>query len=344
MKFLRTIMSGTLKALIGLSVLLLCLVGAEMYAGRDQFKVLDVPAPAKAPAQLKLLTYNVGLLEVRILGQEVFKPSDYLSERVKYLPYAIRSVNADIVSLQELYTAKHADYLLNILSDLYPYHYRADNTLLRIKNGLMILSKYPIHKQGLVKMTDGPEEERYFASKSIMAVEVILGPDFTVDIANIHPTGGGTELAQDHPDNITARDHQVLQVYQYLRPHEGGKFGSDYQIIMGDFNAGPEIARANYETLKEYGFRDAYAEYALTVNVPMKMTWDADNILNSEGAHSDSVSQRIDHIFLSKDLTNKVSISNAEVVFEEAVVPVEGARLVPVSDHYGVVVEMQFKK
>jgi endonuclease/exonuclease/phosphatase family metal-dependent hydrolase len=336
-------MSGTLKALIGLSVLLLCLVGVEMYTGRDRFEILEVSPPVETPKRLKLLTYNVGLLEVRILGQEVFKPSDYLSERFKYLPSAIRSVNADIVSLQELYTAKHADYLFDALSDLYPYHYRADNTLLRIKNGLMILSKYPIRKQGLVKMTDGPDEERYFASKSIMAVEVILGPDVSIDIANIHPTGGGTELAQDHPDNIAARDHQIIQAYHYLRPHDTGKFDSAYQIIMGDFNAGPEIAHTNYEALKKYGFRDAYAEFAFMKKTPMKVTWDADNILNSEGTHSDSISQRIDHVFLSKDLINKASILNAEVVFEEAVVPVEGGRLVPVSDHYGVVVEMQFK-
>ncbi|UTW56472.1 endonuclease/exonuclease/phosphatase family protein [Kordiimonas sp. SCSIO 12610] len=339
MNFLKAAVSYSIKALIILSALFVCIAIGEIYVGRDRSDAREITVPATNVKSLKILTYNVGLLEVKLLGFELFKPSDYLEERLQYLPDALKSTDADIIALQELYSDRQAEFVLDALSDIYPYHYHADNTLWRVQNGLMLLSKYPIRNTALIKMDDGPRDERYFASKSIMAAEVVLGPDLTVDIANIHPTGGGTELAQDHPSNITARGNQIQQTYDLLNEGEG-LFQSDYKIIMGDFNAGPEIAEENYKLLANYGYVDAYARFANTHDEPLKITWDANNILNRQGAHAGAISQRIDHIFLSPDMASNMSVTNAEVLYESCIVPVQGGDLVPVSDHYGVMVEL----
>ena len=53
-------------------------------------------------AQLRILTYNTGLYRVRVGGVTLIEPIRHAQARVAALADAIRSIDADVVALQEV--------------------------------------------------------------------------------------------------------------------------------------------------------------------------------------------------------------------------------------------------
>ena len=100
--------------------------------------------------KIKILTYNVGMLDIEICGFSLFSNPPYSKNRIAYMPGAIRNANADIVCLQECYLDTHANIICSSLEDLYPYHARKSSAnWLKLHNGMLILSKWKITFQNL---------------------------------------------------------------------------------------------------------------------------------------------------------------------------------------------------
>ena len=60
--------------------------------------------PRQDSRQLRILTYNVGLLRVKLLGVfEVWGNPPYSTERLPLIPDKLKSVDADIITLQGSY-------------------------------------------------------------------------------------------------------------------------------------------------------------------------------------------------------------------------------------------------
>jgi len=290
----------------------------------------------KMPKSIKIISFNVGLLDVSLFGFSLLKPTDYLEQRSEMIGASLLKQNADIIAIQELYKTSHAAKLLSDLNNVYPYYFRKSTSRLRIDNGLLILSKFPIKENAMTALKSGPWEESIFSSKSILSVQVMLDKKTLLNIVNIHPTSGGLFDTQDSDKNIEFRQIQIEQARKLVEAYDG-----TYSIILGDFNSGPEIAPSNYQFLSTHGYVDAYSIFCVENGLEPEITWDAKNTLNLQGTHPDSISQRIDHIFISHELVDAVKITNSEVIFKELLVEISSEEKVTLSDHYAIMVEFK---
>ena len=297
--------------------------------------------------KLVILTFNAGLLSINMFGYPLIVPTDYIEERLQYIPAALIAMNADVIALQEVYTKPHQDYLIAHLSEIYPHYVSKRNRSIGLPNGLMFFSKYPIVEWEYYQFDDaGPFDEKLIANKGTLTITVSLDDLGNLTLYNVHPTSGGMLNGQDDPDIETKRQNQIDEVLQLTKRTNKGM-----SVVLGDFNAGPQISNRNYESLFAHGFVDVYKRVCESRGECEKITWDAQNPLNISGTHSTSPSQRIDHIYVQESVLDSLEISDARIIFEEAIVPLptetveEGAEIpkVPLSDHYGLIVELQRK-
>ena len=304
---------------------------------KDYVDLIEIVDVDEMPKSIKIISFNVGLLDVNLLGYSIMKPADYIDDRANAISSALKSQDADIIAIQELYIERHAELLIDEMKGLYPYYYRKSTAMLRIDNGLLVFSRFPIREQRMSTLRSGPWDEAVFASKSIMSVQIAIDPTTNLNVVNMHPTSGGMLNAQDSEKITRVRQNQIEQAEEIVNGYDG-----DLNIIVGDFNAGPEIAPNNYEFLETKGYVDAYFSYCVEKGLEPEITWDANNILNEQGTHSDSISQRIDHVFLSQNLAKMTTVSHSEVIFKEPTVDIGAEQKVTLSDHYGITATLLF--
>ena len=70
---------------------------------------------------LSVLTFNTGLTEIRLFGAALYEDVPHVVPRAAHLAPALRSVDADIVLLQELVPQRVKKELAAELRDLYPH-------------------------------------------------------------------------------------------------------------------------------------------------------------------------------------------------------------------------------
>lgn len=276
----------------------------------------------------KLLTFNAGLFQLNFLGMPIIKPVHYIKSRLKILPKALIRNGSDVIGLQEVFKKKHQSFLIEKLKPFYPYWAFKNNKSFRINNGLMIFSKFPIIKfQFTPFINRGTIDERLLAIKGILETTIKF-QDIEVDLINLHPTSGGFLNTQDSSEVLATRENQILQATE-MANNSGNP-----AIIVGDLNAGPEIAKSNYNLFNKFNFTDTYQKYCIRKKTRPRFTWDAKNLLNKWGTHSDSISQRVDHIFFSKKMMELCSIDKVKLAFENACVKVKD-NTITLSDHFG---------
>ena len=113
-------------------------------------------------------------------------------------------------------------------------------------------------------------------------------------------------------------------------------------ILLGDFNAGPNVSQVNYDQIINDGFLDTFSLGCENTDLCKKVTWDPNNSLNAGGAFTDSPPQRIDHIFISSRSSTNIGIESSSIVFEELSVCV-GDENITISDHYGLRTKIRFQ-
>jgi hypothetical protein len=140
-------------------------------AEANSSQMVGVPKEIKS---IKLLTYNVGLLRIRVCGKEVFANPPFSKQRMPFLPDAILGAGADIIALQECYEEVHFQQLYKPLKSVYPHFaWRKSKTkLYQCSNGLVMLSKWPIKSFELEVLRSVSTLEKWMASKSNMNVVI----------------------------------------------------------------------------------------------------------------------------------------------------------------------------
>jgi endonuclease/exonuclease/phosphatase family metal-dependent hydrolase len=101
-------------------------------------------------------------------------------------------------------------------------------------------------------------------------------------------------------------------------------------IIVGDFNCGPNVSISNYNKFLEAGFISLDS----SIN-----TWDPKNPLNINGIHKNCKEQSIDHILINSSFSLKSKSSNTKLIFSEPIIETI-AQPVTLSDHYGLCFEI----
>jgi endonuclease/exonuclease/phosphatase family metal-dependent hydrolase len=304
------------------------------------------------PTPLKIMSYNAGLLRLRVFGKEVFSNPPLAQDRLPHVISAINALAPDIAALQEVYEPKHFAALKAGLADLMPHSVRHDTGgWIRFHNGLCFFSKYPIVSSKLHKHKHSSDVEKYMGTKSMLEVTVELPDGTQAMFINVHTTAGG-RVDPESPDSDGIRQSEIDEMLALCKTSSAAGVPG---VIIGDLNAGPEASLGNYQSIIDAGFRDIFAEAqkkgVMVEGKPM-ITWDPANLLNLAGPHAYCPGQRCDHLFLP---TGYLTVTKVEVVCTEAIVssklalpskanpkvmdPPKPVEVTP-SDHYGLWFEL----
>ena len=280
--------------------------------------------------RVRLLTFNAGLL--KMFGRSV--PTPYVPERLAHLPAEVRSLHADIVLLQEVYGEATRRGVVEALRDVYPY---ASVPYIRrrfgLANGLMTLSRFPTTSASTL-FRDAPVDEAWLDSKGLLTTTHALPNGEELHCVNLHTTAGGLF---SHPESGKIDFIRALQVEQVL---EHQRNLNSLVLIAGDLNAGPSVSDSNFRQILNAGFVSLHDFLHGEILEP---TWDPSNPLNIDGPHKHCPPQRIDHVFArKKDIEGaRVAPISSEICLKDAIVPAAAKQKVSLSDHYGLLTELE---
>ncbi len=294
--------------------------------------------PEGAEPVTTFLTLNTYLFDLRVLGLPLQRPAPYVRERLAALPDALRGVAADVVCLQEVFRHRHRALLQGSLADLYPYSAGVEARPLRFGTGLMVLSRFPIESSRSRLFRRRFLEERIIVYSGMLHCVLTVPGLGRCHVFDIHATAGGIGR---HPESTAAeacRGAQIDEIVSLAKAHS-----DDVAVVAGDLNAGPHASPANYRQMLDGGFVDRCRppNGGSPSSSPLDVTWDPQNPLVADGPEARLAPQRIDHVFARGRGPGACAVRSARVVFDEPSVRVGSDRRVPLSDHYGVLADVE---
>lgn len=195
-------------------------------------------ARAETGTPLKVLTYNLALLDVKIFGFIGYARSPLLDERVDELPDLVFSDDADVIFLQELWRPEDVTLFRNAAAQkgysffIGPRESYNDGvaTLIRdsVKDpaGAVAVDAFPYEAQVSSEYFPGPSIMR--GALLVTFVHKDLGP---IVAANSH--------MQAFPENWGKRSSQARQLGMELTKAVATLPAGSLAIVGGDFNSGP---------------------------------------------------------------------------------------------------------
>lgn len=282
---------------------------------------------------LKILTLNVGLLEIDLpLLRKItlIKGKDI---RMQALIHVLRQHAHDIILLQEIGTPAQ-QYIINELRDDFPYHVTHHARKLFSKN-LLILSKLPFTKTDFIPFTSQTHFESWGIQKGMLCASVRWNST-DYHFINTHLVASGTEQRDTSKSALRVRNNQINQIKKYINEtyHD-----NDHVIIGGDFNMGPHTSLENYHLMISE-LKDCMEH----IHEHERITWNPKNPLTRNRVIHDPEKQ-IDGFYMKhahydemKDniTVNRMFLDEVSFHHEEKTVSTM------ISDHYGV--ELIIKK
>lgn len=314
---------------------------------------------------LKVLSLNTWLLEVYgiNLATDINTRRALITRELLQSPY-------DIVSLQEVWDAKHVKFLARNLSKKFPYcvyhkpkiapqfgprsQLRSYQDEPSPGNGLVIFSKIPLQTGGpsLFGCKEPLDVLRFSKTTRIDEILVAKGAMHVIASKN----GRSFDFFTAHLGAITYdlktqtySQHQIdnaLEQTRQLVQFVNSKSRTDNLIFAGDLNQNPDIrdkVQTSRETTEQYSllanqelWNDVFMQ---TNNLQIKdlkeiSSYDTKNNPNAFGGHFSAYPpELIDYIFLKSQLGDLKPISS-QLVFKEAVRTNDQNSLF-LSDHYG---------
>ncbi len=283
-----------------------------------------------------ILTFNVGLLEVKVPGLRPVMFVPHVPQRRASLPGLLHSIDADVICLQEVFSNVDKESLVGALAERYPFVAGLSEDAGILGSGLLTLCRYPVQNPRFSRYRNQTVLERLFSPRGLLSCQIDLPDLGPCQLINIHTTAGGLTRHPEAPRTESLRRRQLEQTIRVA-----GENSDRISLIAGDLNAGPEASAVNYEQLARAGYIDCFAQRPGQDRGEMTITWDPENALNDKGPFVSSPPQRVDHVFVRKaDVGVQVLVRRACMEMTEPVVSVPGGRTVTPSDHYALVVEL----
>lgn len=260
------------------------------------------------------------------MGQSVYRPVDFIQERLAELILQLKKLNTDIICLQELFHSKFQKQIYSSLKSIYPFAagFAKTGFKLRLGNELLVLSKFPLNNGKLTRFKNATIEERFLTSKGMYKTNVEIPGMGKIQLITFHVTAGGLFK---HPESKKMEAIRSAQISQLLK-----SVSEDTPTILaGDLNASPVTSENNYYAFLQAGLIDAF-----THGQGEGITWDPENPLVALSNENHLPPQRIDHIFLNKAGIGKLLPVKSCVVLNTASVCLPDGKTVSVSDHYGI--------
>ncbi len=286
---------------------------------------------------VKLMTLNLGLLAWRACGRLGVSFAPHVEQRLAAAPEHLRRVSADVIALQEVYATSHRRFLQNALRDTHPYVCFSKTGQSILGSGLMVLSRYPVVQAEFLAWRGAPFLDNLVSEKGCLQVSVDIPGFGLLQLVNLHLSVGGTLRRSGKLDRNVRQLEEIEQVLAIAR-----SFGPIAPILLGDFNCSPAVNQEVYAQITDAGYLDTFAAVAPS-KAADAVTWDQTNLLNANGRHRTSPSQRIDHIFVHSSLGKSVVPTAGSIEFTKPVVTVGQSQSVTLSDHYGLSMRLALK-
>jgi len=195
----------------------------------------------------------------------------------------------------------------------------------------MVRSRHPIADAESVEFRSALVEERIAIRKGLLDCRIRFPDLGTVRVINFHLVAGGLAGHPEERRGETCRSGQIDELAARAGVQDGVPV-----VVLGDLNAGAQASPANYEQMLEAGFRDGIAE----AGGQGLVSWDPDNPLITGERNRSLPPQRMDHIFVRETGAQRLHAESAEVALSERILDFGAAPPLPLSDHYGVAVEI----
>ena len=275
---------------------------------------------------MRIITFNVGLLDAWIFGKKIFEFTPYTRERAEALPSALGVLDCDIFFIQEIYhqadIARLHSYLVRVLP--YSVHSKLPASRLRLGHGLAIYSKYPLREPMDTKFSRQLIDEGIVGPKGFVSAVLDVPQIGEIFVANAHTTAGGFF---EHPESSKTDNCRTKQIQQLALT---ASRRSMYSILAGDLNCGPNVSKGVFDSLLQLGFK---RPEDICCVPGLEPTWDPENPLNAKSPHRTSPPQRIDHVLFSDGLASRMDVTSVNRIFTEDI-EIAG-RTHTISDHYG---------
>lgn len=285
---------------------------------------------------LKIVTLNCGLLDLNIMGLNIFSNPPYSNKRIKYIPNELIKSNGDIIALQECFNINYAKFIINKVQKIYKYSSMFNTeTLTQFSNGLIILSKYPITEAKFKEYNLTNPIERIFSTKGYLTCTIDIPNIGLINFINVHTTSIGDPPEENN--NILTPNKLVLfnQLEEILSKV------TIKTIILGDFNCSNNNSTNNYNFLISNNLIDVLDIFNKYTDLNL-CTWKPNTLLTQNGPHSHYPSSCIDHIMINKYLFNFCKITNCKIIFDDNIVHINDNMYSTISDHFGIYVELKF--
>ena len=292
-----------------------------------------------AAEQIKILTFNVGLLKTPLYGDIV----PHVETRARRLDSAlaefILTENIDVTILEEVWLTRYSKSLAAPLQDRGFKVFRPNNPSFAnfikgkfLGSGLLLLLSPRISPKEIVFT---PYEKSYYPMNlatngyisATLDLETSQGPlSFIFFGTHIEPlvTVDGIPTFKNQTHSILGQLKQLSDAIYRLSSRSG-----DPSILAGDLNIGDQCASDIYRNfVNESGLKSEAGENAL-------ISWDAANPLVNRGKYKDQTPCLIDHVLLKDSNRVKLKDLNTRVVFN-------GKE--PFSDHYAIEAHVEFEK
>jgi endonuclease/exonuclease/phosphatase family metal-dependent hydrolase len=281
---------------------------------------------------LRLLTFNLGLLGFELKSRWRMPVDAHLRERLAAAPLVLSSVEADVIALQEIYSPADRRLLTRAMAARYPFSAGSPKMRSLTGNGLMVLSRFPILHSSFMPCHSAPLWTLPFWRQGLFAAEIELPLIGRTRLINVHIA---SSVPFGHADSNASKANRNREIGQLL---SAANAQGQRAILMGDFNASPEVHPEDYFRIIDAGYLDAFV--ASNPHTSRGFTWDSANPLNARGRFHDAPSQRIDHVFVPDIQSPWLKPISAQIVLQDRAISTASGVRIPLSDHYGMLVTL----
>lgn len=282
-----------------------------------------------AAETVTILTFNLAMVAVPLPFGLKISISPYIEQRLDAAPAALRSCGADILVLQEVFTARYRNILLEAMGDSHPHAFWQRSASSIMGNGLLILSRWPIETGSFIPFTDKNPLAQSIWQRGVLEAKLQVPGIDALHVMNVHLSPDPPFIA---PDVARTRAYRAREIEFLLAA--SGKLAGEI-ILAGDFNTSPEVCPDDYGSIVEGGYIDAFAQMHGARSIS---TFERSNPLVRKGRYGEWPDQRADHILLRTE--TRLKPVNAEVVFREPLANNGAKPQCPLSDHYGLLVTL----
>lgn len=241
-------------------------------------------------------------------------------KREQHILHEIHMTEADVVGLQEVTNVFYEKVLVK--DKIYPYScfytYTGEN------EGLAILSKFPIYEEQFLN-----QNEKYNYSNALnIIVEV---NNIKISITNVHLPW----------DSVKKQEEQIVEIDSFIHAQQN----VDFYVLLGDFNGnmnssvnryllGNQTINGHESNLYWYDLQSGYC-----VRKGIELTPTLDFINNPRWARKDTISVPMvaDRIYVMESWDD-INMNEFSIFGTEEYQDIK----MTASDHYGIVVELEF--